>query len=113
MKNFSVLFVAIAMTVLSSMAQAKNCGSDDEPGAGAVFLSLLTTTTAPPLTITSLIACAIVDSAEVNRAMVEKEASMLVEKNEIFVPSFLGTYADQKNMNLQEAAQDVMLNGVR
>ena len=105
--------IALAMTVLSSMAQARNCGNAPDPDPADVFLGLVTTTTAPPLTITSLIACAIVDSAEVNNAMIQKEASMLIEENKIFVPSFLGAYADQKNIHIREAAQDVLVNGVR
>lgn len=111
--NLKFIFIALMTTVLSSMAQAGSCSSGGRADVEEVFLGLITTTTAPPLTITSLIACAIVDSAEVNNAMVQKEATMLVEENKIFVPSFLGTYADQNNMELHEAAQDILVNGFR
>ncbi len=107
------IFVALVTTALSSMAQAGSCGSNSGADVVQVFLDLITTTTAPPLTITSLIACAIVDSAEVNNAMIQKEATMLVEENKIFVPSFLGAYADHRKMQLHEAARDVLINGIR
>ena len=76
-------------------------------------MALITTTTAPPITTTTLIACAISNSAEVNRMMIQKEATMVNEENKIFVPSFLGSYADQNNMEIRAAAKDVLANGVR
>lgn len=109
--NFKFLIVALVMATYSSITQAE-CRSS-EPEGGAVFMALITTTTAPPITTTTLIMCAISDSAEVNRMMIQKEATMVAEENKIFVPSFLGAYADQNNMNIHEAAQDVLRNGVR
>ncbi len=109
--NFKFLIVALAMAAFSSITHAE-CKST-EPEGGAVFMALITTTTAPPITTTTLIMCAISHSAEVNRMMIQKEATMMTEENKIFVPSFLGTYADQNNMNIHEAAQDVLVNGIR
>ncbi len=108
--KFPVLFLALMMTVFTSISQAE-CKSTG-PEGGAVFMALITTTTAPPITTTTLIMCAISNSAEVNRMMIQKEATMVAEENKIFVPSFLGTYADQNNMNIREAAQDVLRNGI-
>ncbi len=109
MKKFSVLLAALAMTGLGSMAQAGHCHHVENP----TILNFLTSTTLPPLTTTTLIVCAITDSAEVNKAMIQKEATMVNEENKIFVPSFLGSYADQNNMEIRAAAKDVLANGVR
>lgn len=113
MKNFLFLLVAVITLATSNLAQAKSCDDGSDPEPGAIFLGLITMTTLPPLTTTTLIACAIADSAEVNQAMIQKEATMVVEENKIFVPSFLGAYADHHNMDIRSAAQDVLVNGVR
>ena len=105
------LTVVLMMIIFTSLSHAE-CKSNG-PEGGDIFMALITTTTAPPITTTTLIACAISNSAEVNRMMIQKEATMMTEENKIFVPSFLGTYADQNNMNIHEAATDVLVNGVR
>lgn len=76
-------------------------------------LWVITSTTLPPLTTTTLVVCAITDDAEVNRIMIEREATMVKEENKIFVPSFLGAYADRQNLEIRAAADDVLVNGVR
>ncbi len=110
--NLVICIFALVATLTSSFAHAR-CSNGKDPDAGEVFLALITTTTLPPLTTTSIIACVIADSAEVNQAMIQREATMVVEENKMYVPSFLGTYADQQNMELRDAAKDVLVNGVR
>ncbi len=111
--KFSTLLITLAMTVLGSIAQANVC-SNHNYDLDEIAVGLLVSTTVPPLTTTILIGCAgAFDHAQVNKAMIQKEATMLVEENKIYVPSFLGAYADRNNMDLREAAQDVLVNGVR
>ncbi len=78
-----------------------------------VLLRIVTSTTVPPLATTTIIACALANSAEVNEMMIQREATMVAEENKMYVPSFLGSYADQHNMEFREAAKDVIANGVR
>ncbi|MEK6772676.1 MAG: hypothetical protein AABY64_01940 [Bdellovibrionota bacterium] len=107
-----ICFFALVATLSGSLAHAR-CDDGPKPDEGDYFLALLTTTTLPPLTTTTIIACALADSAEVNKMMIQREATMVTEENKMYVPSFLGTYADQQNMELREAAKDVLANGVR
>ncbi|MEK6577928.1 MAG: hypothetical protein AABZ55_01760 [Bdellovibrionota bacterium] len=115
MKMKTVLSLALTLSIsalLTSPAAHARC-SDGNATDGDVVLGLITTTTAPPLTLTTLVACAINNRAEVNNMMIEREATMLNEENKIFVPSFLGAYADQHGLELREAAKDVLANGIR
>ncbi len=96
-----------------SFAHAKCDGGDNMPDEVEYFLVLITTTTTPPIATTTVINCVMADSAEVNKMMIQREATMVVEENKMYVPSFLGSYADQHNMEFREAAKDVIVSGVR
>ena len=110
--NFKFFISSLLLIALNATAQTKECltGHTTEPEEHLMLA--ITTTTAPPLTLTTFIFCALDERAEVNQVMIQKEASMLLEENKIFVPSFLGTYANKRNMNIREAAQDVLANGI-
>ncbi len=107
--NFSIFLFILAMTTTNALAKTKYCYHDDD----RLIFNLITSAAVPPLTTTTIIACAIADDAEINKIMIEREATLVVEENKIFVPSFLGSYADKKQMNLYETAEDVLINGVR
>ena len=109
--NFSALLATLMFTAFSQFVQARNCSTFPEPHTGNIFMLTLTTATAPSTSTTALI-CFVSGDAEVNSVMLQKEATMLAEENKIFVPSFLGTYADEKNMSIYEAAEDLLLNGI-
>ncbi len=113
MKSNLVICIFALVAMLSGSFAHARCDDGSDPSPGDVFLVLITTTTLPPLTTTSIIACAIADSAEVNQVMIQREATMVAEENKMYVPSFLGAYADQQNMELRDAAKDVLVNGVR
>ena len=104
-----VLLLNLLMTTESAMAKTKYCYHDDD----RLLFNVISAMTLPPLTTTTIIACAIADDAEINRLMLLKEATMLVEENKIFVPSFLGSYADRNDLEIRAAARDVLVNGVR
>jgi len=73
-----------------------------------------TTFLGPPGTTTGLYCFGDAWNAEVDRQMLEREAVMAIEESTIYSPSFLGGYAQQKGFNsLQEAAQDIVTNGIR
>ena len=104
-----------ALSLLASVSSAfASCETNQKASAGELFLGLLTITTLPPVATTSTVICALSDDAELNRYFIEREATMVVEENQIFVPSFLGSYADQQgNGDLRAIAKDVLKNGVR
>ncbi len=111
----SALLATLMIIASASVAQARHGDNhcDDDGTVADVTLGLITSTTLPPLTTTTLIACAVTDDAELNKVMIQREATMVTEENKIFVPSFLGSYADKHDMEIRAAAQDVLVNGVR
>ncbi len=111
--KLSMLLVALLTVATGTVAQARQCDDGSDPDVIDVSLALITTTTLPPLTTTTLIACGILDNAEANKAMILREATLVNEENKAFVPSFLGAYADQNGMDIRTAAQDVLVHGVR
>ncbi len=79
---------------------------------------VITTTVAlsVPATVlmaTSSLYCTLFDNASVTKIMIEREATLLKEKGELFQPSFLGGYAQHKNIDIYQAAEDVLTNGVQ
>lgn len=76
--------------------------------------SLGMTTVGLPFLVTTTLLCAAADDSETNRAMIEKEAALLIEEDRVFNPSFLAKYAsDQGESDLKVVARDVLQNGVR
>ncbi len=65
------------------------------------------------LMATSSLYCTLFDNASVTKIMIEREATLLKEKGELFQPSFLGGYAEYKGVDIYQAAEDVLTNGVQ
>ncbi len=113
--KFALAFIALTTILSGAIAQAsryaETCYFSSDPME--VSLDLITSTTLPPITTTTVLSCVIINNAELNNIMIQREATMVAEENKVFVPSFLGAYADQNKMEIREAAQDVLVNGIR
>lgn len=103
--KINILLLSLLLTFIVSKS---NAGCDTDTGG-----LWLTATTVPPVGTSITLVCIAGGGAELDKEMVLREATMLVEENKIFIPSFLGTYAEQHKMDIREAAQDVLVNGVR
>ncbi|OFZ19956.1 MAG: hypothetical protein A2X94_03920 [Bdellovibrionales bacterium GWB1_55_8] len=115
MKNtfLAALTAAVALTFAQTQqASAYNdvCRTFTGP-EGLIVLSVTATTLGPFGTTTSF-QCVFENGLDAG--MIEREAAMLIEERAVYQPSHLGTYADMKGFkSLDEAAQDVMENGVQ
>ncbi len=121
MKKVFVLIAFLMISVASSSTFARShhpnvCSfslttSADTPIG--MFLATTTTTAYVALSPATLIVCMFTDNAELNKIMIAREATMAIEENKVYTPSFLGAYADSHRMNLLDAAKDIIVNGVR
>ncbi len=114
-KKFFISFIILMTLTASAHAEITKgvtaClreSSNDSVSEKALGLALSTTT--PPTATTAFIICAGVNSAEINGHMLQKEATLLNEENKIYVPSFLGAYAEKRGLSLGDAANEVLGN---
>lgn len=74
-----------------------------------IALTALISTVFAPTGTTVWVICVGINSAEINTYIIQKEATMFKEENgKIFNPSYLGRYAADKNISLDEAAEKVL-----
>ncbi len=88
---------------LSGKAFVRCAAPDPLAAVGTLVIS---TTSAPTATVSILLCMG--NNAEINGHMLQKEATLLNEENKIYVPSFLGAYAEKRGLSLGDAANEVL-----